>query len=134
MSYEFGVAAPSLYANIFAPVAYPAAVTLAPLAQDTIPVPDRFLDRVVTLGTLATAVEQLPDWWTPSSAFGNQITGHSAQLLEEPVDALLVLQSELQNPSAAPRDAAAMRTEAKSYLTELWADLLHKLGDPQNCR
>jgi hypothetical protein len=53
------------------------------------------------------------------------------QLLEEPLDVLLVLRSDLQHPSSTPPATEITRTEAKGYITELWADLVEKLIDPQ---
>jgi hypothetical protein len=130
VAFDFGKTAPSLYANYFTPRFNPVP-TLAPPPQPALSIADRFQDRVQEPATLAAAVESLPDWSTASGAFGNAAQGHSGQLLEEPADVLLVLQSDLHYPSELPKATEATKAEAKSYLAELWADLADKLIDPQ---
>ena len=74
---------------------------------------------------------ELPDWFAPSATFGTGAHHGPGQLLEEPLDVLLVLGNDLQHPSSLPPATEVTRTEAKGYISELWADLVEKLIDPQ---
>jgi hypothetical protein len=134
VSYDFGTAGPNVYANLFGPSFFgpsfvPASKPLP--SQPALAMADRFQDRVLAPSGLDAALDRLPDWFSPSIGLGSVAQDHSGQLLEEPADVLLVLQKDLQNPPQTPRDAEAVRSEAKSYLSELFADMETKLGDPQ---
>src|SRR5262249_40735260 len=80
--------------------------------------------------TVAVSAE-LPDWSAPSTMLGSDAQHGPGQLLEEPLDVLLVLRHEIQHPSSLPPATEITRTEAKGYIAEVWADLVEKLIDPQ---
>ena len=87
--------------------------------------------RILEPEKLAASVERLPDWSTPSLAFGNAAQDHSGQLLEESPDLLLALQLDLTDASKISWTTEKSRSEAYMFFAEFWPDVVNKLSDPE---